>query len=94
VRKGAELIRDAYPEKVTLERKVKERTGRVYIDFPQNARGQTISSVYGVRAGPGAPVSMPIAWRELDDVNPTFWNITSARQGSARRVTCFGMCSR
>ncbi len=78
VKYGAQFIRDAYPEKVTLERKVKDRTGRVYIDYPQNARGQTISSVYGVRATPGAPVSMPIAWEELDRVTPKSWSIRTA----------------
>ncbi|MGI6642746.1 MAG: non-homologous end-joining DNA ligase [Bacillota bacterium] len=77
---GASLIRDAYPQKVTLERKIKDRTGKVYIDYPQNARGQTITSVYGVRASDGAPVSMPINWEELDDpqVNPQAWNIKNA----------------
>ncbi len=80
VKRCATLVRDAYPEKVTMERKVKDRTGRVYIDYPQNARGQTISSVYGVRATPGAPVSMPIAWRELDEVTPKSWSILTAPQ--------------
>ncbi len=77
---GASLIRDAYPEKVTLERKVKDRTGKVYIDYPQNAKGQTITSVYGVRASDRAPVSMPIDWEELNDpdVNPQSWNIANA----------------
>lgn len=78
VKYGAGFILRAYPDKVTLERKVKERTGRVYIDYPQNARGQTISSVYGVRATPGAPVSMPIAWEELDRVQPKSWNMMTA----------------
>ena len=68
----------AYPEKVTLERKVKDRFGKVYIDFPQNARGQTIGAVYGVRAIRGAPVSMPILWDELDAVTPKKWNVTTA----------------
>jgi bifunctional non-homologous end joining protein LigD len=78
VKYGATFIRDAYPEKVTLERKVKDRTGRVYIDYPQNARGQTISSVYGVRATPGAPVSMPVTWDELERVHPKSWSIMTA----------------
>lgn len=78
VRRGAEIILRAYPEKVTLERKVKDRTGRVYIDYPQNARGQTISSVYGVRATPGAPVSMPVSWDELDRVGPQSWSLKTA----------------
>ncbi len=75
---GAMLIRGAYPEKVTLERKVKDRYGKVYIDYPQNARGQTIGSVYGVRATRGAPVSMPILWDELDGVTPQSWNLKTA----------------
>ncbi len=78
VKNGAVQVRDAYPERVTLERKVKDRQDRVYIDYPQNARGQTISSVYGVRATRGAPVSMPIDWKELDDIHPKSWDITTA----------------
>jgi len=77
---AASAIQKAYPEKVTLRRKVKERKGHVYIDYPQNARGQTISSVYGVRAQEGAPVSMPILWDELDGVYPKSWNIKTAIQ--------------
>lgn len=78
VKYGAQIIQGAYPEKVTLERKVKDRYGKVYIDFPQNARGQTIGSVYGVRASSGAPVSMPILWEELDNVTPQKWNMRTA----------------
>lgn len=78
VKYGAQFIRAAYPETVTLERKVKDRFGKVYIDFPQNARGQTIGAVYGVRAIRGAPVSMPILWDELDAVTPKKWNVTTA----------------
>jgi bifunctional non-homologous end joining protein LigD len=75
---GATLIQQAYPEKVTLERKVKDRYGHVYIDYPQNARGQTILSVYSVKALNGAPVSVPVSWDELDAVGPQTWNIKSA----------------
>lgn len=78
---GASLIKGAFPDLVTLERKVKERTGYVYIDYPQNARGQTISAVYGVRASEGAPVSMPVTWDELDEdslVHTKSWNIKNA----------------
>lgn len=78
VQLGAELIQLAYPEKVTLERKVKQRYGHVYIDYPQNARGQTILSVYSVRALDGAPVSVPVSWDELDSVGPQSWDIKSA----------------
>ncbi|QUL98889.1 MAG: non-homologous end-joining DNA ligase [Candidatus Fermentithermobacillus carboniphilus] len=78
VKYAATIIEAAYPEKVTLKRKVKERHGHVYIDYPQNARGQTISSVYGVKALSGAPVSMPVTWDEIDRVLPNSWNIKTA----------------
>ncbi len=74
---GATLIQRAYPEKVTLERKVKNRYGHVYIDYPQNARGQTILSAYAVKALNGAPVSVPITWDELDTASPQTWNMKS-----------------
>ncbi len=78
VQYGAAVIQRAYPEKVTLERTVKNRYGHVYIDYPQNAKGQTILSVYGVKALDGAPVSMPILWEELDMAAPQSWNISTA----------------
>lgn len=75
---AASLIEAAYPEKVTLERRVKSRAGHVYIDYPQVARGQTISTVYGVRARRSAPVSVPILWEELDQFHPASFNIRNA----------------
>jgi len=78
VRYASSIIKGAYPEKVTLKRKVKQRYGHVYIDYPQNARGQTILSVYSIKALSGAPVSMPILWEELDRMYPNSWNIKNA----------------
>ncbi len=59
------LLARVYPEKVTMERMVARRTGKVYVDYLQNRLGQTITSVYGVRPRPGAPVSAPVTWAEL-----------------------------
>ncbi|MFO7273294.1 MAG: non-homologous end-joining DNA ligase [Bacillota bacterium] len=66
---GRVLLR-AYPEKVTLERVVAKRGAKVYVDYLQNRRGQTITSVYGVRPLPGAPVSVPVTWEELEGEPP------------------------
>ena len=52
----------------TMERSVKKREGKIYLDYLQNRKGQTIASVYSVRPLPGAPVSMPIDWHNLEDV--------------------------
>jgi bifunctional non-homologous end joining protein LigD len=61
------LLRSAYPEKVTLEPSKAKRAGKVYVDAGQNAKGQTLVAPYSVRPYPGAPVSTPLSWEELDE---------------------------
>lgn len=53
------------PDTTTLERRIENRTGKVYLDCGQNRAGQTIAAPFSLRARPGAPVSMPIRRREL-----------------------------
>lgn len=74
------ILLAAYPEKTTLERKVNKRGPKVYVDFLQNKRGQTITAVYGVRPHPGAPVSTPITWDELAAGPPRFTMHTLMRR--------------
>jgi len=66
------VLLKVYPAKVTLERAVAKRTGKTYVDYLQNRRGQTITTVYGVRPRPGAPVSAPVTWAELEGEPPRF----------------------
>ena len=47
-----------------------ERGERIFIDYNQNARDRTIASAYSVRPKPGAPVSAPVDWDELAEVEP------------------------
>jgi len=49
----------------TMERRVSERRGRVYIDTGQTGRSRTIVAPYSVRAYPGASVSTPLYWEEV-----------------------------
>ena len=42
-----------------------ERGDRIFVDFNQNSRDRTIASAYSLRPKPGAPVSTPVAWEEL-----------------------------
>jgi bifunctional non-homologous end joining protein LigD len=58
---------DQHPKLATLERGIQQRPkGTIYVDAQQNARGKSVASVYSVRERPGAPVSAPLEWSELD----------------------------
>lgn len=69
VRMFAELIailtEQRLPDTTTTERSLAKRKGRLYLDHQQNAKGQTLASVYSVRPRPGATVSTPLRWEEV-----------------------------
>lgn len=62
----ARVIVAELPEITTLTRQVSRRGGRVYIDYLQNGAGRLLVSPFSVRPLPGAPVSMPLRWREVN----------------------------
>ncbi len=54
----------------------KEERGRnVFVDYNQNARDRTIASAYSLRPLPGAPVSTPVVWEELTEIDPKALNL-------------------
>jgi bifunctional non-homologous end joining protein LigD len=66
----------ALPKQATVERSKANRSGRVYVDVMQNARGHHAVPPYVLRAVPGAPVSTPLAWRELTPrLDPRRFNV-------------------
>ena len=77
VAKLAHTIAELMPDKVTEVWEVKRRTGKIRIDYTQNVINKTLAGPYSVRPAPRAPVSTPIAWRELDDprLRPDKWTI-------------------
>jgi len=59
------LLQLRHSDVSTMERRVSERRGRVYIDTGQTGRSRTIVAPYSVRAYPGATVSTPLYWEEV-----------------------------
>ena len=58
------------PGEVTTRWWKEERGERIFVDYNQNARDRTIASAYSIRPKPGAPVSAPVTWEELAEVEP------------------------
>ncbi len=65
------------PELVSWEWSKRARRGRARLDYTQNAVNKTLVAPYSVRPRPGATVSAPIRWAELDDpgLRADGWNI-------------------
>ncbi|MFZ1798595.1 MAG: DNA ligase D [Chitinophagaceae bacterium] len=61
----AHLISLRVPKFTSLERSLTKRGKKIYVDFLQNRRGQTLASAYSVRPKPGATVSTPLEWKEV-----------------------------
>jgi len=65
------------PDLITAAWWKEERGTRVFVDFNQNAPHKTIFGAWSVRARPGAQVSTPFSWDELDTVVPDEMTIAS-----------------
>jgi bifunctional non-homologous end joining protein LigD len=65
------------PELVSWKWEKRSREGRARLDYTQNAINKTLVAPYSPRPAPGAPVSAPIRWEELDDPGlvPNRWTI-------------------
>ena len=62
----ATLVSEKHPKAATVERAVRARGARVYVDCLQNIEGKTLASAYSVRASEYAGVSTPLTWKEVD----------------------------
>lgn len=56
----------AFPRDLTMESRIADRKGRVYLDPFRNGFAQTVVSPYSMRRFPRAPVSTPLSWEEVD----------------------------
>jgi bifunctional non-homologous end joining protein LigD len=63
----ARLLVARYPDLITLEFYKKDRKGRLFFDTGRNLAGATFVAPYSLRGKPGAPISAPLTWNEVDD---------------------------
>lgn len=67
---AARELERRHPEHITAAWWKEERGQRVFLDFNQNAPHKTVFGAWSIRARPGAQVSAPFRWDELDDIHP------------------------
>src|SRR6266508_1699844 len=65
------------PQLVTTKWWKEERGEQIFLDYNQNARDRTIASAYSVRGRPHGPVSAPVTWEELPDVEMADFTIAT-----------------
>lgn len=77
----AALLCARHPDLLTVEFYKKDRKGRLYFDVMRNALGATMIAPWSLRGRPGAPISMPITWSEVEDpaLAPNGFTLRDAR---------------
>lgn len=76
---GRHLLR-AHPRVITMDWATEKRTGKIFIDHNMNVRGKTLNVAYSPRGVPGAPISMPLTWEELEAAEPMDFRMDNVLQ--------------
>jgi len=77
----AHTVNVRLPGTTSIIRSVQKRQHRVYLDYLQNAKGQTLAAPYSVRPKPGATVSTPLEWKEVnEELSPSQFTIRNVLQ--------------
>lgn len=71
----ATYLTEKYPQKLTIERLIKNRGNKLYIDYLQHWRGKTLPAPYTTRAKEQATVSTPLTWDEVAHIHPTQFTV-------------------
>jgi len=73
------VVGAAVPTMISWDWEVAKRGGLIRLDYTQNAINKTLVAPFSARPAPGAPVSVPITWDELDDpgLRPDRWTIAT-----------------
>ncbi|HKO81000.1 MAG TPA: hypothetical protein VJU78_11425, partial [Chitinophagaceae bacterium] len=86
----ATLVQEQLPGTTSLERSLKKRGEKIYIDYLQNAQGQTLASVYSLRPKKGATASTPLDWKEVNHkLHPSQFTIENLLQRVEKKDDLF-----
>jgi bifunctional non-homologous end joining protein LigD len=82
VEKVSRAVGRTVPELVSWEWQKDRRQGLARLDYTQNAINKTLVAPFSTRPAPGAPVSVPIRWEELDDpeLRPDRWTLRTVHE--------------
>lgn len=74
----ASLVQEQLPDTTSLERSLSKRGPKIYVDYLQNRVGQTLACAYSLRPVPGATVSTPLDWKEVNhQLHPSQFTIAN-----------------
>jgi bifunctional non-homologous end joining protein LigD len=87
VEKVSRAVGHTVPALVSWEWQKDRRRGLARLDYTQNAINKTLVAPFSARPAPGAPVSVPIEWDELDDpdLRPDRWTVSTVLDRLADR---------
>jgi len=80
---GRHLLRQ-HPRLITMDWSIARRSGKIFFDYTMNTRTKTLAAAYSPRGVPGAPVSMPLTWEELETAQPLDFSLTHVAQRLAQ----------
>jgi DNA ligase D len=81
---AARELERRHPDLITAAWWKEERGRRVFLDYNQNAPHKTVFGAWSVRARPGAQVSAPLSWDEVDEIHPDELTIASVPERLSR----------
>jgi bifunctional non-homologous end joining protein LigD len=77
----SEHLATTFPDRFSAKMGARNRVGRVFVDYLRNNRGSTTVAAYSLRARPGLPVSVPIAWDELVELRASSqWTLRNVHE--------------
>jgi bifunctional non-homologous end joining protein LigD len=85
-RSFAETMARDEPERYVASMALRLRTGKIFVDYLRNGRGATAVAAYSTRARATAPVSMPVAWEELDRIQSDSFGVRNLPERLARKA--------